>query len=197
MTMIFNISFPIIELVMANIIKCIKHCWDRKCFCRKTSCRTKSEYIQLFSSDVYPIEERYAFLISIILITLAFSCIIPILYCICGISLILLYFSDRVLVFKVYQTPVNYGANLHKLISQVIYVGLILHFALSAFFLSEPSLVAPDSSIPANFRLDTGNQRINTILSVNYIIPYVAFFALFIGWSIFSNTLIAFCKKFA
>lgn len=138
MTMIFNISFPIIELVMTSLIKCLKTCWDRKFCLRKTSCKTKNEYIQLFSSDIYPIEERYACLISIFLITLAFSCIIPILNLICSISLILLYFSDRVLIFKIYQTPVNYGSELHKLLTKVIYFGLTAHFALTALFLSEP-----------------------------------------------------------
>lgn len=149
MTMIFNISFPIIELIVASITKCIKNCWDRKCCFRKTSCKTKSEYIELFSSDIYPIEERYACLISIFIITMVFSCIIPILNLICALSLLLLYFSDRVLVFKIYQTPVNYGAELHKLIIRVLYVGLVAHFVLTAFFLSEPELIAPNSSIPA------------------------------------------------
>lgn len=110
MTMIFNISFPIVELILTNIIKCFKKCWDTKCCLRKTSCKTKQAYIELFSNDIYPIEERYAFLISIILITLTFSCIIPILNIISALSLMLLYFSDRVLVFKVYQTPMNYGS---------------------------------------------------------------------------------------
>jgi ABC-type sugar transport system permease subunit len=110
LTMIFNISFPIIEMLLASIIKCIKRCWDRKCCMRKTSCKTKSEYIELFSNDIYPIEERYAFLVSVFLITFAFSCIIPILNLVCGLSLMLLYFADRILVFKIYQTPVNYGA---------------------------------------------------------------------------------------
>ena len=40
MTMIFNISFPIIELILASIVKCLKKCWDTKCCCRKTSCKT-------------------------------------------------------------------------------------------------------------------------------------------------------------
>ena len=45
LTMIFNISFPIIELIMASIVKCLKKCWDRKCCCKKTSCKTKNEYV--------------------------------------------------------------------------------------------------------------------------------------------------------
>lgn len=109
LTMIFNITFPIIELLLANFLKCIKKCWDKKLCCVKTSCRTKNQYIELYIDDIYPIEERYAFVISVLVITLAFGSVIPILNFICAISLMILYFADRVLVFKVYQTPVNYG----------------------------------------------------------------------------------------
>lgn len=109
LTMIFNITFPIIELLLANFLKCMKRCWDTKLYCRKTSCKTKNEYISLYSNDIYPLEERYAFLISVIIITLAFSCVIPLLYIICAISFMLLYFADRLLVFKAYQIPPNYG----------------------------------------------------------------------------------------
>lgn len=42
LTMIFNITFPIIELVLANILKCVRKCWDKKFCCRKTSCKTKN-----------------------------------------------------------------------------------------------------------------------------------------------------------
>jgi hypothetical protein len=135
--MIFNISFPLIELTIANILKCFKKCWDKKCCFRKTSCKTKDQYIQLFSDDIYPIEERYAFLIAIFMITLAFSCISPILNVICAISVFLLYLSDKVLVFKLYQTPINYNSDLHQLIKKAIYLGLIAHMALSAVFLSQ------------------------------------------------------------
>lgn len=41
LTMIFNITFPIIELLLANILKCLKRCWDTKLYCKKTSCKTK------------------------------------------------------------------------------------------------------------------------------------------------------------
>lgn len=109
LTMIFNIAFPIIELAFANILKCIRRCIDRRFCCRITSCKTKKEYIELYNNDIYPIQERYAFIMAIIIITMTFSCIIPILNLICGLSLMLLYFSDKVLLFKVYQFPVNYG----------------------------------------------------------------------------------------
>ena len=136
MTMIFNIGFPIIELMLASVLKCAKQCWDRRCLCRKTSCKTKQEYVDLYINDVYPIEERYAFLIATILITLSFSCVIPMLNIICFLSIFLLYFSDRVLVFKLYQTPLNFGTELHRIIGKAIYLGMVAHMVLTAFFLS-------------------------------------------------------------
>lgn len=194
MTMIFNISFPIIELILTNLLKCLKHCWDRKCGCRKTSCKTKNQYIKLFSNDIYPIEERYAFLVSIILLTMAFSCVIPILNIICAFLILLLYFADKVLVFKVFQTPINYNSELHSLICKVIYLGLVVHMALSAYFLSQPTMVAPNSYL--SNPLNSGSSRMNTIISTNYIIPYVVLFALYIVWAFFSNTIIAIFQKF-
>lgn len=41
LTMMFNISFPLIELALANMIKYARRWWDRRCCFRKTSCRTK------------------------------------------------------------------------------------------------------------------------------------------------------------
>lgn len=193
--MIFNISFPLIELTLANILKCFKKCWDKKCCFKKTSCKTKDEYIQLFSDDIYPIEERYAFLIAIFMITLAFSCIIPILYIICAISVFLLYLSDKVLVFKLYQTPINYNSDLHQLIKKAIYLGLIAHMALSAVFLSQSELIAPNSTLPEGRRLSSGNTRIDAMINTYYIMPYVILFLCYVGWSFFDNTIIALCDK--
>jgi hypothetical protein len=121
--------------------------------------------------------------------------VIPILNFICAVSLLLLYYADRLLVFKVYQTPVNYGPELHKLISKTIYLALISHFALSALFLSESNLIAPATTISQSYQLNSSNTRINSMVTVYYIIPYVIMFLLFAGWAVFENTLIAFCEK--
>lgn len=148
LTMIFNISFPLIELALASLVKCIKRCWDKRLCFKKTSCKTKQAYIDLYNNDIYPIEERYAFLIAVFIITLAFSCVIPILYIIATMSVLFLYLTDKVLVFRLYQTPINYGPDLHKLIKKALYFGLIAHMMLSAVFLSQPELIVQGSAIP-------------------------------------------------
>jgi hypothetical protein len=55
MTMIFNITFPFMELFMTSTFKCFRKCADKRCWCRKTSQKYKEDYISLYSGDVYPI----------------------------------------------------------------------------------------------------------------------------------------------
>jgi len=134
--MIFNIAFPIIELTLACLLKCLKRCWDQRCCTVVTSKTTKKGYIALYSDDIFIISERYAYLIAILIVSLTFSGVIPILTPIAAISFFLLYYSDKVLMFKFFQNPINYNHTLHKLIPKAIVIGLVSHFALTAFFLS-------------------------------------------------------------
>ena len=76
------------------------------------------------------------------MISMAFSGIIPILYPIAFLSFLLLYLADKVLMFKYYQTPVQYSKSLHNIFLAVVYLSLLAHFSLTAYFLSEPTLIA-------------------------------------------------------
>lgn len=128
---------------------------------------------------------------------MAFSCIIPILNLICCISLFLLYLTDKALIFKVYQTPINYNDELHYLITKTIYLGVVFHMLLSAYFLSDWTLLSSNSSAAANSNhfFESSNETINLIFNAYYIIPYIIISILLIGRGIFNHTLVAFCNK--
>jgi len=131
------------------------------------------------------------------MVTLVFSCIIPILYVVLAISVFLLYLIDKLLIFKLYQTPINYNADLHNLLTKSIFVAIVAHMGLSALFLSEPQLVAAGSTIPESSQLDLKNDRINTIIHTYYILPYVISFLGLVGWLLFDNTIYALFVKLA
>ena len=136
-------------------------------------------------------------MIAIFIVCFVFSCIIPVVWIICFISVFLLYLIDKVLVFKLYQTPINYNADLHTLLKKSIYLGLVVHMGLTCVFLSEPQLVAANSNISESSKIYSGNTRIDTILHISYILPYLIAFLLLAGWSIFDNTIIALFIKCA
>lgn len=55
MTLAINILMPFFDMIFVSLLKCFRKCWDRKCYCRKTSQKTKKGYIELYSEDVFPI----------------------------------------------------------------------------------------------------------------------------------------------
>lgn len=196
MTMIFNISFPFMELIMTSAFKCFRKCLDKRCWTRKTSQKYKSDYINLYSSDVYPLEERYALIISIFWITMIFNCVIPILNVIAALSFFLLQWIDKILVFKFFKTPINFDESLHRKFMKTLYLSIILHLAASAFLLSEPNLVPKNSNF-SNFSALTAssNQRLNTLIQTYYIIPYVGLCILLVVYALFKQTILGLLSK--
>jgi hypothetical protein len=171
---------------MASGFKCLRKCVDKRCWSRKTSQKYKVNYINLYSSDVYPIEERYAIIVSIFWILMIFGCVIPLLYIVVAISILLLVIIDKVLLFKFFKTPINFDESLHKKIMKTLYLALLLHLVTTAFLLSEPNLVPKNSNFSQFSSLTTSsNQRLSTLIQTYYIIPYVGLFILLLFYAIF------------
>ena len=196
LTLIFNIATPIAEFFLSFILQCFRKCWDTRCYRVPTSSKTKSEYLDLYIDDIFPIGERYAYLIATFFVTFSFSGVIPILVPIAAISLFLLYFSDKLLLFKFYQTPKNYTTNLHSFFINVLIFCLVSHFALTTYFLTEPTLIASDSSVTS--RTISNNTRINAMITTVYIYPYLGLLALviiFIVLNVFCGSLLTFLRN--
>lgn len=121
---------------MTSTLKCFRKCIDKRCWTKKTSQKYKTDYINLYSGDVYPIEERYAIIVSIFWILMIFGCVMPALYIIVALSILLLVIIDKVLLFKFFKTPINFDESLHKKVMKTLYIGIMLHLATSAFLLS-------------------------------------------------------------
>lgn len=69
-------------------------------------------------------------------ITLAFSGVIPALYFIAFFSLLFMVICDKLLLFKVYQKPINYTSNLQSKVFKTIYVALLIHCATTILLMS-------------------------------------------------------------
>ena len=95
---------------------------------------------------MFPIEERYADLISIVVIVFLFSAVMPTLYIIGFISIAFMILSDKVLLFRVFQKPINYTADLQKKVSKTLYVVMIIHCVISPLLLSSSELMRANTA---------------------------------------------------
>lgn len=195
LTLIFNITFPIMELFLAYIFKCFKKWWDTRCCNLPTSRKTKKEYIQYYNDEIYPIGERYAYLMATFFVSMSFCGIIPVLVPVTAILLFLVYFVDKILLFKYYQMPLNYTQSLHKAFLVVLYFSILAHCALTSYFLSEPSLIATTFYIPGTSSVvSSGSARLDNMIKTSYILPYLGLFALLIIYGVFKQFIVRFFK---
>lgn len=117
---------------------------------------------------------------------MVFCGVIPSLVPITLASFLLLYITDKFLLFKYYQTPIQYTQKLHKAFMIVLYCSLMAHFALTAYFLGEPSLIAKGAYFGTKYSsVSSGNTRIDNMLRTAYIIPYVVLFLIMVIYAIF------------
>lgn len=95
----------------------------------------------MYSGDVFPIEERYADLLSTLTITITFSAVLPMLYIIAFLSIGFMLLSDKVLMFKIFQKPLNYTSKLHDNVFKAIFFLILVHCVISPLLLSAPGLM--------------------------------------------------------
>lgn len=120
---------------------------------------------------------------STFVITICFSGVIPLLNIVSAMSFFILYFSDKILLFKFYQTPINYTQTLHRVLAKVIVLALLGHFVITSFCLSESTISLSNLSLLQGvYSFNSGNKRLNTIFTTPHIIPYPL---LFIGLVLF------------
>jgi len=128
-------------------------------------------------------------------VAMSFCGIIPILVPVTAILMVLLYNIDKILIFRYYQTPLNYTPTLHKAFLVVLYASMISHCALTSYFLSEPSLIATSSYIPGTgSSVDSGNARLDNMIKTGYIIPYVALFIFLVIFAFFKEFILRFFR---
>jgi hypothetical protein len=79
---------------------------------------------------------------------------------------------------------------LHKKFIKTVYLSYVIHTIATAFLISEPDLVAPNSTFSNTYSLTTSNQRLNIIIQTYYTLPYVALFILLVVYGFFKSTII-------
>ncbi len=85
-TMLINMIVPHLTVIFGLLIKYLLRCCDSGCSCGKRTKKTlKNEYFELYVGPDFPIESRYAEMLTTIFVALVYSSGIPIMYfCILG-----------------------------------------------------------------------------------------------------------------
>lgn len=130
--MIFNSWFPILEIVLFWFLRFVYRWCDRGfkcCTCkdwtkpeaeRKRGCikcytnpydtkaQTLNQYIEIHVGGIYYMHFKYSAIMNICFVTLMYGFGMPVLYPVAVVSLVILYISEKLLLYYSYRQPPAY-----------------------------------------------------------------------------------------
>lgn len=188
-TNLFNIVMPIFEVAIQSILKCFLKLIDTKCGKKRTSMVSKQSYKSLYSGIPFPIEERYAEILSLVILTFAYNCVIPLLNLVALFSFMFQYITDKIMIYCIYKKPPNYDQNLQRMIRKTLILCIIVHLVASLFLLQTEGV---DISSGLSFSMGNLDNSISlkSMMTQIYIYPYLSFLAMIIIWIIFRHTFV-------
>jgi len=142
-TIAFSMFFGSV-MPFSNFIFCFQKgcigCLDRKCTCNRKKTRQilQTDYEAKYIGSQFQIENRYAQIIAITYITLMYSTAIPFLYFAAFISVITMYWSDKILFLRNWRTPPLYGDELANKARDILKHAILMHMLIGFYQLSNP-----------------------------------------------------------
>lgn len=138
--MAFNIAWPTIEFLLWWACKgcCIYK--DKNFSEKKTKCKLKQEYIDLYSGPEYFIHYRYSFVLNIVFITFMFGAGLPILFILALVALVCFYCLERLLLAWYYKKPPMFDDKLNSLAIKILMIAPILYCAFGFWMYNNPQI---------------------------------------------------------
>lgn len=133
--MFFNVFSPFVEGVFyigETIMRKLRLCFFHK---KDIYNKTKMNYIENYRDDVFPVEERYASILTVLFVCLALNCVYPIMTLIMTLTLLLYQVIDKLMIIKAYHKPLNFEGLLQKKIMKFFLLVLVLHMIITAIYL--------------------------------------------------------------
>jgi hypothetical protein len=145
--MIINILTPHANALISYFITCLKRCCD-KCTCnkKKTSLRTRKDYIGLYTGPDFNVGMRYSQILTTVFVVLMYSSGIPLLYVTCFFYFVITYWIDKWLLLRLYRSPPHFDLNISKMFNIIILIAIIFHFSFGIWIYGNSQILTNSNS---------------------------------------------------
>jgi len=111
--MIFNVYYPLIEVIGYWALRVLFRCLDRGCKFNGTTKSTSIQgYLSVYQGPIYFMHYKYSSILTIVYITFMYGFGMPILFPIAMASFLVLYFVEKIMLFYGYVMPPMYDERL-------------------------------------------------------------------------------------
>ena len=144
MTMIIEIvaphGLPLVLIIYYGIVRC----YDRGCTRdkRKTKQLIQYNYEQIYIGPEFTLDNRLAQIVALVWVTFLFSTGLPIIIVVTLANLIAMFWIDKYLLLRFYQTPKNWDDTTIKYTISLLKWTFVFHFAMGMLMLSNSDILA-------------------------------------------------------
>ena len=154
--MVFNVYYPIIELLMYWALRVLFRCIDRGCRCRgDTKSTSIQSYISTYAGPLYFMHYKYSSILTIVFITMMYGFGMPILFPIAMLSFLVLYITEKIMLFYGYVMPPMYDERLSNDVLNKLQFAPLLYVIFGYWMASNQQLLSNDHLTPVESSFST------------------------------------------
>uniref|UniRef100_A0A7S3I2P9 Uncharacterized protein n=1 Tax=Favella ehrenbergii TaxID=182087 RepID=A0A7S3I2P9_9SPIT len=154
--MVFNVYYPIIEVLMYWGLRILFRCMDRGCSCKGSTRSTSIQgYISLYQGPLYFMHYKYSSILTISYITFLYGFGMPVLFPIAMMSFLILYMVEKLMLFYGYVMPPMYDERLSNDVLNKLQFAPLLYVIFGYWMASNEQLLSDAHLSPVATAMDT------------------------------------------
>ena len=141
--MVFNVYYPIVEVIMYWALRWLFRCMDRGCkFSGPTKSTSIQSYINIYQGPQYFMHYKYSSILTTAYITFMYGFGMPVLFPIAMLSFLVLYVVEKVMLFYGYIIPPMYDERLSNDVLTKLQFAPLLYIAFGYWMASNNQLLS-------------------------------------------------------
>lgn len=145
LAMVFNVYYPILEVLGYWALRVLFRCIDRGCKLKGDTKSTSIQgYINIYQGPLYFMHYKYSSILTIVYITFMYGFGMPVLFPIAMLSFVVLYFVEKFMLFYGHVMPPMYDERLSNDVLNKLQFAPILYLMFGYWMASNQQLISND-----------------------------------------------------
>lgn len=148
--------------------------WDRRWnFARGyTHKDTQEELDALYLGPTFPIEQKYAYLLTLIFVDLTYSATMPLMNFVTLVNLVVFFVSDKITLLFFYQKPPVINPALPQLVVNALFGAAVVHLANGIWMFGNEGFTGPDITTSYATMTSGGTEFLSTSTDYDETVSY-------------------------
>lgn len=142
--MVFNVYYPILEVLGYWALRILFRCMDKGCKLKGDTTKSTSiqGYIGIYQGPLYFMHYKYSSILTIVYITFMYGFGMPVLFPIAMASFLVLYFVEKIMLFYGYVMPPMYDERLSNDVLRKLQFAPLLYVCFAYWMASNQQLLS-------------------------------------------------------